>query len=288
MTLLSRDYRIPRWRKFHPVAGPLRSPRFLLARAALFSNIPCARAQRCGRKGEEVTLEVVLREGSPRRVARAKGSGNATLPRGHSSSRYRHHAQAHLLASRNAKRLARGGLRFAKVTSPRETVVVASFFFCFRRGTTRHPRRLAPRSSNDPSGQPSPSSPPSGRLRRASSCRDRRTDRECRIRAPEEVAETRTGTARAASFVSRSFCAIRVETHTHAHARTHTHTCIEFLSLQHIQYCRGLSFSRLVRRINASARGRTVASLSVPGTSDGLFLVEPDVPSYGGFHVVRG
>lgn len=45
-----------------------------------------------------------------------------------------------------------------------------------------------------------------------------------------------------------------------------------------------LSFSlATVRRINASARGRTVTSLSVPGTGDGLFLVvEPNVSSYEG------
>lgn len=42
-------------------------------------------------------------------------------------------------------------------------------------------------------------------------------------------------------------------------------------------------FLATVRWINASARGRTVTSLSVPGTGDGLFLVvEPNVSSYEG------
>jgi hypothetical protein len=48
---------------------------------------------------------------------------------------------------------------------------------------------------------------------------------------------------------------------------------------------RSLSLSlATVRRINGRARGRTVGIIERSRYGYGLFLVEPDVPSYGGYH----
>ncbi|TGZ52472.1 hypothetical protein DBV15_08861 [Temnothorax longispinosus] len=174
-------------------------------------------------------------------VARARGVSAVALLRDYS------HHEAHRRATRHTGTI---NARFIAAASDRESYVTARNRHRFVSFPQRHhstPSSIRFKESNDPSGQPSPSSsPPSDCLPRALFAVHLRRDRRM------------TGYAGFAA-ASRS--------------------PEEFTGDQER------------REINASARGRTVASLSVPGTSDGLFLVEPDVPSYGGFRrswLIRG
>lgn len=118
-------------------------------------------------------------------------------------------------------------------------------FFCFRRGTTRHPRRFAPRSSNDPSGSTLSFVPAVSDVRLRAVIVGRPRTQDLRPRRSHGDAY-RNGASRSLrfSFVLRDKGR---DARTHTYTHTHTHTCIEFLSLslRHVQYCRGLSFSRL-------------------------------------------